>query len=536
MASRPSIATPPAPTACRRWAASRPWASRWRGGGAARACRCGSPAAAGRLRSRPRADSTAATRGRRCGCWPACWRRAPFAGAAGRRRLAVAPADAPRHRAADGDGRATSSAAEGGRPPLGVRGGAAGRHHTTPRKCRAPRSRAPSCWPVFAPRGRPRSSSRSRRATTPSGRWRRSAVVRRSGRCRTASPCAAAARLAGGLALRVPGDPSACAFLGVAASRPARVGRRRSPASASTRPARRCSTCCGAPAPTCDVTPTEDVARRAGRDVRIAHGTLGDVVIAPAEVPAAHRRTAGAGGAGDLRRQPARSAAPPSCASRRATASRRSCRGSGPWAPTPTSSPTASPSGQSPAAHRRRRSTRTTTTGWRWRSRSPRSARPAPPPSTAPRSRRCPIPRFFDDSGRAARVKADKVYLVGFMGAGKSTVARALAKRLDWRAEDIDERDRARSSSATLPSIFRQSGEPYFRAAGAPGAGRPAAGARRGGGHRRRHAVDPRNRDADAARRRGGVARRAVRPHRRPRPARRAPAAGRRPRRAGAAL
>ena len=36
-------------------------------------------------------------------------------------------------------------------------------------------------------------------------------------------------------------------------------------------------------------------------------------------------------------------------------------------------------------------------------------------------------------------MKADKVYLVGFMAAGKTTLARALAKRLDWRAVDIDE-------------------------------------------------------------------------------------------------
>jgi shikimate kinase len=60
-------------------------------------------------------------------------------------------------------------------------------------------------------------------------------------------------------------------------------------------------------------------------------------------------------------------------------------------------------------------------------------------------------------------VKADKVYLVGFMGAGKSTLARALAKRLDWRVEDIDERIE-RAERRDIPSIFRQHGEPYFRA------------------------------------------------------------------------
>jgi shikimate kinase len=60
-------------------------------------------------------------------------------------------------------------------------------------------------------------------------------------------------------------------------------------------------------------------------------------------------------------------------------------------------------------------------------------------------------------------VKADKIYLVGFMGAGKSTLARALAKRLDWRVEDIDERIE-RAERRDIPSIFRQHGEPYFRA------------------------------------------------------------------------
>ena len=57
---------------------------------------------------------------------------------------------------------------------------------------------------------------------------------------------------------------------------------------------------------------------------------------------------------------------------------------------------------------------------------------------------------------------ADKVYLVGFMGAGKSTVARALARRLDWRVEDIDERIERRERR-DIAAIFRQSGEPYFR-------------------------------------------------------------------------
>jgi shikimate kinase len=59
-------------------------------------------------------------------------------------------------------------------------------------------------------------------------------------------------------------------------------------------------------------------------------------------------------------------------------------------------------------------------------------------------------------------VKADKLYLVGFMGAGKTTVARMLGRRIGWRTEDIDHRIEARERRS-VTAIFAREGEPYFR-------------------------------------------------------------------------
>jgi shikimate kinase len=59
-------------------------------------------------------------------------------------------------------------------------------------------------------------------------------------------------------------------------------------------------------------------------------------------------------------------------------------------------------------------------------------------------------------------MKTDKLYLVGFMGAGKTTVARALGRRLDWRVEDLDELIEAREH-CTVADLFARRGEPYFR-------------------------------------------------------------------------
>src|SRR5271169_5659788 len=54
------------------------------------------------------------------------------------------------------------------------------------------------------------------------------------------------------------------------------------------------------------------------------------------------------------------------------------------------------------------------------------------------------------------------VVLVGFMGAGKSSVGAALSRRLGWPFEDLDERIQAREQPS-IEEIFRLSGEAVFR-------------------------------------------------------------------------
>ena len=56
------------------------------------------------------------------------------------------------------------------------------------------------------------------------------------------------------------------------------------------------------------------------------------------------------------------------------------------------------------------------------------------------------------------------LFLVGFMGAGKTRVGRALAQRLNWSFEDLDERIEQREHR-TVSQIFRDFGEPEFRRA-----------------------------------------------------------------------
>jgi shikimate kinase len=55
-----------------------------------------------------------------------------------------------------------------------------------------------------------------------------------------------------------------------------------------------------------------------------------------------------------------------------------------------------------------------------------------------------------------------KIYLVGFMGAGKTTVGRELATRIEAPFFDLDELIES-AEKMTIREMFAQKGEPYFR-------------------------------------------------------------------------
>lgn len=57
-----------------------------------------------------------------------------------------------------------------------------------------------------------------------------------------------------------------------------------------------------------------------------------------------------------------------------------------------------------------------------------------------------------------------RVFLIGFMGAGKTTVGRALASRLGWNFCDLDQVIESRERK-TVAEIFAGQGEAGFRAA-----------------------------------------------------------------------
>lgn len=56
------------------------------------------------------------------------------------------------------------------------------------------------------------------------------------------------------------------------------------------------------------------------------------------------------------------------------------------------------------------------------------------------------------------------IYLIGFMGSGKSTAGKKVAALLRWRFEDID-RMVEKKEGMKVPEIFSARGEAYFRSA-----------------------------------------------------------------------
>jgi shikimate kinase len=72
--------------------------------------------------------------------------------------------------------------------------------------------------------------------------------------------------------------------------------------------------------------------------------------------------------------------------------------------------------------------------------------------------------RFSSSKKKRASSSINAVFLVGFMGAGKSSVGHALGQRLNWVFEDLDDRIERRAGRR-IAEIFRDSGEDIFRQA-----------------------------------------------------------------------
>ena len=55
-----------------------------------------------------------------------------------------------------------------------------------------------------------------------------------------------------------------------------------------------------------------------------------------------------------------------------------------------------------------------------------------------------------------------KVYIIGFMGSGKTTAGRKLASALEWSFTDLDE-EIEKEQKKSIEKIFTESGEKHFR-------------------------------------------------------------------------
>ena len=56
----------------------------------------------------------------------------------------------------------------------------------------------------------------------------------------------------------------------------------------------------------------------------------------------------------------------------------------------------------------------------------------------------------------------NNLFLIGFMGAGKSSVSAALGQKLGRQVVEMDQCI-SENEGMTIPEIFAQKGEPYFR-------------------------------------------------------------------------
>ena len=54
------------------------------------------------------------------------------------------------------------------------------------------------------------------------------------------------------------------------------------------------------------------------------------------------------------------------------------------------------------------------------------------------------------------------IYIIGFMGSGKTTAGKELAALLGWSFIDLDKKIEEHTGK-TIPEIFSQNGEDYFR-------------------------------------------------------------------------
>ncbi len=74
------------------------------------------------------------------------------------------------------------------------------------------------------------------------------------------------------------------------------------------------------------------------------------------------------------------------------------------------------------------------------------------------------LPERLLFSGRSGEKAQEfmKIYLVGFMGAGKTTIGRELAARMDVPFFDLDDLVES-AEGLSVRELFAQRGEPYFR-------------------------------------------------------------------------